>query len=145
MKIYKAKKKGFILYLLLGALIPPILVLSLANDIFSEAGTTLFLIIFSLSILPISLLTWIYLDTYYKIENGKLRYKSAFLKGEIDISTIKKVISGQTMWVGVKPALAKNGLIIQYNRFDEIYIAPESNNEVINDLLAVNKDIEVAK
>ncbi len=47
--------------------------------------------------------------------------------------------------VGLKPALAEKGLIIKYNKFDTIYIAPESNEELIKDLLAINTAILVTE
>ncbi|MFD2515222.1 PH domain-containing protein [Pontibacter locisalis] len=143
MKTYKAKRKGFVLYLLLGGLIFLFVVFTLERATYSEAPLALLPLILLPALVPVALLTWIYFDTYYQIENGKLKYKSAFLKGTIEISAINKVIVGKTMWTGIKPALAKNGLIIKYNRYDEVYIAPESNSEVIQDLLAVNKNIEV--
>ncbi len=47
------------------------------------------------------------------------------------------------MWSGIKPALARNGLIIRYHKYDEIYIAPESNDEMIDDLMKLNPSIKV--
>jgi len=49
------------------------------------------------------------------------------------------------MWSGTKPALARNGLIIKFNKYDEIYIAPERNNELISDLLKVNPEIKITE
>lgn len=144
MKAYKAKKKGIALYLLIVALILQ-LILPILGKVFLKLPIYLSLISLSPLNILIGLLIWLYFDTYYQIENGELRYKSAFIKGKIDINTIKKVTSGETMLVGIKPALAGKGLIIQFNKYDEMYIAPESNNEVINDLLAINKNIVVIK
>jgi len=49
------------------------------------------------------------------------------------------------MWSGTKPALAKNGLIIKYSKYDEIYLAPENNNEMVTDLLKINPNIKVSE
>jgi hypothetical protein len=49
------------------------------------------------------------------------------------------------MWSGVRPALASKGLIIKYNKYDDIYIAPENNNEMIKDLLKVNPAIKLTE
>ena len=46
------------------------------------------------------------------------------------------------MWTGIKPALAKKGLIIKY-KYNEIYIAPQSNAELVADLLYINPEIKI--
>ncbi|WP_082396142.1 PH domain-containing protein [Olleya sp. ITB9] len=46
-------------------------------------------------------------------------------------------------WYCLKPALAKNGLIINYNFYDAVYIAPTDNNDMVFDLLKVNSAISV--
>ena len=93
--------------------------------------------------LPLILLLWIYFDTFYIIENDKLFYRSGFLRGEIPIATIREIVKGKTMWSGIKPALARNGLIIKYSKFDEIYIAPQDNNQMLTDLLNINSKIKI--
>lgn len=92
---------------------------------------------------PLPLLLWIFFDTAYAIKEGKLYYRSAFIKGNLDIQTIRKVDMNSTMWSGIKPALATKGMIIYFNRFDEIYIAPENNEAMISDLLEINPEIQV--
>lgn len=92
---------------------------------------------------PLPLLLWIFFDTSYAIQEGKLYYRSAFIKGNLDIQTIRKVDMNSTMWSGIKPALATKGMIIYFNRFDEIYIAPENNEAMISDLLEINPEIQV--
>lgn len=46
------------------------------------------------------------------------------------------------MWAGTKPALAKNGLIIKH-KYNEVYIAPQSNAELVADLLYINPKIKI--
>jgi len=92
---------------------------------------------------PLILVLWIYFDTSYKIEHDMLIYRSGFLRGKIEISSIKEIIKGKTLWSGLKPALAKNGMIIKYNRYDEIYIAPEDHNEILAELLKINPSIKI--
>jgi hypothetical protein len=86
---------------------------------------------------------WIYIDTIYKIENNELIYRSGFLKGKIEIQNIKEILKGKTMWSGIKPALAGKGLIIKYNKYEEIYVAPVNNDEMIADLLKINSEIKI--
>lgn len=140
MKIYKANRKGFINYLLIGFVIVPVLIFILDQNTFIEKP---FILLPLLS--PLIILFWIYFDTYYKIENNQLIYHSGFLRGNIEIMYIKEIKKSKTMWSGLKPALAKNGLIIKFNTYDEIYIAPENNHELIADLLKVNSKINVTE
>lgn len=118
----------------------PIIVFFLDQHAFAENP---FILLPLLS--PLILIFWIYFDTFYKIENKILIYRSGFFRGKIEIPTIKEIQKGKTMWSGNKPALARNGLIIKFNKYDEIYIAPESNNEMITDLLKLNSEIRITE
>lgn len=140
MKIYKANRKGFINYLLIGSLILPIIVFLLDKGTFTEKP---FILLPLLS--PLILIFWIYFDTFYKIENNELIYRSGFLRGKIEILNIKEIHKGKTMWSGIKPALARNGLIIKFNKYDEIYIALENNDELISDLIKLNSEIKITE
>ncbi|MFD2917565.1 PH domain-containing protein [Psychroserpens luteus] len=140
MKIYKANRKGFINYLLIGSVILPIVVFFLDKNTFTEKP---FILLPLLS--PLILIFWIYYDTFYKIEKNELIYRSGFLRGKIEILTIKEILKGKTMWSGIKPALARNGLVIKFNKYDEIYIAPENNNELISDLLKLKSKIKITE
>ncbi|SHN35414.1 PH domain-containing protein [Cyclobacterium lianum] len=92
---------------------------------------------------PALLMIWPYLDTRYWIRGHSFYYKSGFIKGEIDISSVRTILKGKTRWVGVKPALATGGLIVKYNRYDDVYIAPEDSDALIVDLLTINPAIQV--
>ena len=140
MKIYKANRKGLINYLLIGSVILPIVIFFLDKNTFTEKP---FILLPLLS--PLALIFWIYFDTYYKIENNELIYRSGFLRGKIEILNIKEILKGKTMWSGIKPALARNGLIIKFNKYDEIYIAPENNDELISDLIKLNSEIKITE
>ncbi len=73
-------------------------------------------------------------------------YRSGFLRGSISVSDIREIhVSNNMMISGAKPALAKGGLVIRYNSFDEVYIAPQNNEEVINALLMINPDIQISQ
>jgi len=136
MKVYKASRKGFINYLLIGLLIFPVIIFFLDPDTLLRNPLILLAILS-----PLFLVSWIYFDTSYKIEHNILIYRSGFLRGKIEIPSIKEIIKGKTMWGGVKPALAKNGLVIKYNRYDEIYIAPQDKENLISHLVAINPEI----
>jgi hypothetical protein len=138
MKIYKANRKGFINYLLIGFVILPIVIFFLDKKTFIEKP---FIILPLLS--PLILIFWIYFDTFYKINNNKFIYRCGFLRGKIEIQNIKEIQKGKTLWSGIKPALATKGLIIKFNKYDAIYIAPENNDELISDLLKLNSGIKI--
>lgn len=134
-KKYKAKKGWLIVATILFLIVLPI-VLYLFED--ENPDLLTFLLIYSL---PMGLLFWMYFDTSYQIVNEKLYYRCAFFKGEIEIATIKELEVGATMYVGLKPALAFKGIIIKYGKYDDIYVAPENNDELANDLLTINPSI----
>lgn len=140
MKIYKAKRKGFINYLLIGSVLLPIAIFFLDKNTFTEKP---FILLPLLS--PIVLIFWIYFDTYYKIEKKELKYRSGFIRGKIEISNINEIVKGKTKWSGIKPALARNGLIIKFNKYDEVYIAPQNNEELISDLMKLNPEIKISE
>ncbi len=98
-----------------------------------------------INLLIISFLTWIWFGTSYEIRNDTLYYKTGPIKGSIPVSSIIKVSPYKTMWSGLKIALATKGIIVQYNKWDDIYISPENNETFIAALLAVNDKIEVRK
>lgn len=138
MKIYKARK---------GKLITALMILTALFAFFGTyyeaANFSRMMLTFFIWILPFAIISWIYFDTSYRIANGFFSYRCAFLKGKIDIQQITKVSSNTTLFSGIKPALATKGIVISYNRFDEIYVAPENNEELIADLLKINPEIEV--
>jgi len=138
MKVYKANRKGFINYLLIGFMLLPIVIFFLDKNTFMENPFILLPLL-----TPSILILWIYFDTSYSIENNELIYRSAFIRGNIKIQNIKEILKGKTMWSGIKPALAKKGLIIKFNKYNKIYIAPENNDEIISDLLKINTEIKI--
>ncbi|WP_345955032.1 PH domain-containing protein [Mucilaginibacter sp. PAMB04168] len=91
------------------------------------------------------MLLWMWLGTYYVIEDKELRYRSGPINGVIDIGSIHTVIISKSQYVGLKPALAAKGCIIKYNKFEDIYISPKDKDLFVDELLKVNPAIEVVK
>lgn len=89
------------------------------------------------------LLLWIYFDTSYQLTKEHLIYKSGPIRGKINIADIREVEVNKTLYVGIKPALARKGLIIKYNKYDEIYISPKTNESFIKKLLELNGEVKV--
>ncbi|MFN3639767.1 MAG: PH domain-containing protein [Flavobacterium sp.] len=140
MKKYKAKRKGFIHILILFFGLIPIIVYLIGRYEFNARPFFLLPLL-----IPIAVILWIYFDTYYGIQDNYLFYRSAFLRGKIDIHKIREIQQNKTLWSGIKPALSKNGLIIKFNKYDEVYIAPDDNEKMVNDLISINPNIQVSK
>lgn len=81
----------------------------------------------------------------YSIDNSYFYYKAGLINGKIAIENIRKIEVGKTLWVGFKPATARKGLIVHYNKYDEIYISPDSNENFINELLQYNPNIHLIR
>jgi len=86
-----------------------------------------------------------YTHTYYRIDGDELRWRSSILFGKFSVSSIREVVVNQTLWVGTKPATARNGVIIYYNKYDEIYFSPADNEAFVAALLKINPEIEVVR
>ena len=71
--------------------------------------------------------------------------RSSILFGKFSISSIHKIAVNQTLWVGTRPATVKNGVIIYYNKYDEIYFSPSDNEAFVAALLEINPEIEVVR
>jgi hypothetical protein len=94
-------------------------------------------------IVTIGFLLWIYFGTEYEVTKSELKYKSGPIKGKIQIEEITEIIKNKTLWSGLKPATARNGLIVKYRKFEEIYISPKTNDAFVNEILEINKNIKV--
>lgn len=91
----------------------------------------------------IATLSWILLDTKYCIKEEIITFNSGPIQGKIYIKEIRKIErhSGLIVPVTYKPALNTNGLIIYYNKFDEIYISPNQEAIFLEELLKINPNI----
>jgi hypothetical protein len=133
MKYYSAKGKTLpiVMFILLVTLFPMI-------NAGAWPGVIIFLVLEGL-------LIWIWFDTYYIIKDEQLLYKSAFIKGSIPISTIHEIVEHKGLYPGgLKPALSMKGLVIKYNRWDDMYVSPKKANEFIAELQKIKPDIKVS-
>lgn len=94
----------------------------------------------------VALLFWLYFGTYYQLskEDG-LMYRSGPFSGKISIDRISEIVKGKTLWVGLKPATARKGLIVKYDKYNEIYISPKTNDSFIEKLLELKSDIKITE
>lgn len=92
-----------------------------------------------------AMLAWILLDTKYVIKQNELVYNSGPIKGTIKVEKIRKIERWKKWYVPtfLKPALGNDGLIIYYEKFDDIYISPKNNEDFIIALCEINPGIEI--
>lgn len=139
---FNSRVDKVLIALLLVVAISPLVLTAIA---FAKTGffTFEFLIIFCLTCIPLLLIMSMLFNTYYITKGGELHYRQSFISGKINIGKIRKIKRGQTLWAGLKPALARKGLIIYYNSYDEIYISPEREDEFLKELMRWNSEIEI--
>ncbi len=107
------------------------------------AGISIWAHVLDLAI--IGLLIWMFHGTKYIITNTHIKYYCGPLRGRVRISNIKAIIKNKTLWAGYRPATARKGLVIKFNKFDEIYFSPQRADEFITELLKVNKNIKITE
>lgn len=143
MKVFKSSK-NYIMISLLWLIIIFLLAIPFLPETESDAEK---LPIFGIVILYLitGMLVWILLDTKYKIDWNTLSYCSGPVRGSIKISDIRKVELWNKWYSNsfLKPALGKDGLVIYYDKFDDIYISPKDKDGFIAALREINPGIQV--
>ncbi len=129
MKFYSGK--GYVIILLFSFLF------ILAIITISDQAYIVFFILIAL----MSYLVWMWHDTYYLIDDNQLLYKSALLRGSIDISSIVEIEKNKKIYAGVKPSLSNKGVVIKYNKWDDIFMSPIDIDHFISALKDVNPGI----
>lgn len=93
----------------------------------------------------IGLTLWLWFGTHYRITTAHIHYRCGPFRGKIAIDAIREVQQNATMWSGLRPALARNGMVVKYNKYDEIYFSPDTNEAFIQALLDVRGNIPVIR
>lgn len=143
MEVYKSARSKRLNAIFIITII--IIIAATIPAIINKTINTGFYIVIGINVLSLLLLVSIALKTEYKIKNNLLYWQSGPFFGKIDIETIQKIqhhngIFVPTIW---KPALSQIGLIITYNKYDDIYISPVKQKEFIESLLEINPSIEI--
>ena len=118
-----------------------VLIFPIIAYIYSKGITNEFIYIFVIHTLILIFLFWIYFGTNYELTKEKFIYKCGPIKRAIDINRINKIIKDKTLWVGVKVATSRKGLIVKYDKHKEIYISPRTNKSFIDKILEINNQI----
>lgn len=143
MTIFQSSKNYVTVSLLWLTVIFLLLILFLTGDA-EDVGKESLIGIIILYVIT-GMLIWILADTNYKIGEKKLFYASGPIRGCIKIAEIRKIEPWNKWYLNsfIKPALDKDGMIIHYNKFEDIYISPKEKEKFIAVLREINPDIEV--
>ena len=142
-KVFKARTDGLFSGVLIFSI--AICVISMWPLIRSGISSAEALIAFAILGATTLMMIAFYTHTYYTIDGEELRWRSSILFGKFSVSSIQKVAINKTLWVGTRPATARNGVIIYYNKYDEIYFSPSDNEAFVTALLEINHEIEVVR
>lgn len=91
----------------------------------------------------VGLLLWFYFGTNYELNNKELIYRGGPLSGKLSIDRITEIVKGKTMWMGIKYATARKGLIVKFDQYNEIFISPKREDLFVEKLLELNGGIQV--
>ena len=91
----------------------------------------------------ITFLVWILVYTQYTISNNILYCYSGPLSCKININTITKIETDDTVMKTtlLKLSLSHKGFIIHYNTFDTVFISPKDKIQFIETMLDANPTI----
>lgn len=95
--------------------------------------------------LIIGLVLWLYFGTRYELNQNEFIYRYGPFSGKVSIHRIREVVKGKTVYVGFRPATARNGLIIKYDTYGALYISPETNDSFIKRLLELKSDVIISE
>jgi hypothetical protein len=137
-----ASRKGWTAGLLLWGTIAVLLTTIFIPVLLYDSKDLPWLAIIILALLFI-LLSWIWFGTYYTLTPEYLKYNSGPIRGSIPLSSIIWVKHQHTLWSGLRVSLAYNGLLIRYNKYDEIYISPADKAAFIYTLQQYNPNVKV--
>jgi energy-coupling factor transporter transmembrane protein EcfT len=115
--------------------------ISLFTIIYEDDCSVIWVFLIVLTFLALLFIS-IYKTTYFRLDQHNLFCKSLIFKKEIPYSSIKKVEKQQGIYAGVKFSTAWKGIIVHYNKYDELLISPE-NEEIF--IVKIQERIEGSK
>ena len=109
-------------------------------SIFSETGITFLSVLIFL--IPLLLIGSILFSISYTISGSNLNVRcSILINQDIDINKIEKITETNNLLSS--PAASLDRLAITFNQTDCVMVSPKNKQAFIDDLLAVNPNIEV--
>lgn len=114
------------------------------NDLINHnLGQTWYLHIFDF--LVIAFLLWIWFRTDYAFQGEDLVCNAGPFNANIKIHSIREIDLSAKMWSGFRPALSFKGMVIHYEKYNEIFISPKDIEGFISVLRRINPTIKVTK
>lgn len=83
----------------------------------------------------------IWIRTYYEIKDNTLFFRSGLFHGKTDIDKIVSLTKNKYLWSGFRPALSKQGVVLRYNKYSEVYISPNDLDRFIEEIKKINPTI----
>ncbi|MBA2875128.1 PH domain-containing protein [Thermaerobacillus caldiproteolyticus] len=122
-------------------IIPPIFAIEPIGVIMLPSILNNKLITMIIMIVPALLLSWIWFDTGYKIEESKIMVKSGPYRKTINIKEISSVRTTKNPFAA--PALSMDKIEINYGNFEIVTISPKNKDEFIYQLQKRNPEIQI--
>lgn len=101
------------------------------------------------TLIPVSLIIgfvlWLLFGTNYELNEQEFKYQCGPFFGKIDVDRIQEIVKGKTVYVGFRPATARKGLLIKYDKHEELYISPETNDTFIKKILELKSEIKITE
>ncbi|MFI1743758.1 PH domain-containing protein [Thalassobellus sediminis] len=140
---FKSRKDIIIHFLALGFglisvfFISRIFSVGIENYDFTPAEIILFL--------STSYILWLYFGTEYELTSKEFIYKSGPIRGKVNIENISEIITNKNVWAGIRPALSINGMLIKFNKYDDIFISTKNSEKFIEKILEINNEIKITR
>jgi energy-coupling factor transporter transmembrane protein EcfT len=107
--------------------------ISLFTIIYEDDYSVIWVFLIVLTFLALLFIS-IYKTTYFRLEDEILFCRSLFFTKRVPYSSIRKVEKQKGIYAGIKFSTAWKGLVVHYNKYDEILISPENEELFIEKL-----------
>lgn len=85
----------------------------------------------------------VFRSTNYTFEMDTLLCRSLIFKRRIPYASIRKIEQNTSLYAGLKMSTAFRGIIIHYNKYDELFISPAESERFIEFILERNPSVIV--
>ncbi len=82
--------------------------------------------------------------TKYTVTPTYLEITSGLRKRSIPLDSIRELDMEKTLWTGERYGTALNGVVIKYNKFDEAYVTPSSNEKFVEEIKKYNPELRIS-
>ncbi|MFY0672476.1 MAG: PH domain-containing protein [Bacteroidia bacterium] len=113
-----------------------------ANDVLKQnLGSTWYYHVFDSIV--IAFLLWVWFRTDYAFYGENLVCNAGPFNANIKINSIRAIDLNTKMWSGFRPALSFKGMVIYYEKYNEIFISPKDIEGFISVLKRINPTIQI--